>query len=73
MARHKDIAANLRGGGRKARHMSRLLRTPWVKLTQRETELVELIEELVLKGGGYGVLSGCAAGDTGASLVVKVN
>lgn len=35
--------------------------------------LIELIEELVLKGGGYGLLSGCAAGDSGASLVVKVN
>lgn len=35
--------------------------------------LIELIEELVIKGGGYGLLSGCAAGDSGASLVVKVN
>jgi acetyl-CoA acetyltransferase len=35
--------------------------------------LIELIEELVLKGGGYGLLSGCAAGDSGAALVVKVN
>jgi acetyl-CoA acetyltransferase len=35
--------------------------------------LVELIEELVIKGGGYGLLAGCAAGDTGAALVVKVN
>lgn len=34
---------------------------------------VELIEELVIKGGGYGLLSGCAAGDSGAALVVKVN
>ncbi len=34
---------------------------------------VELIEELVLKGGGYGLLAGCAAGDSGAALVVKVS
>jgi acetyl-CoA acetyltransferase len=34
---------------------------------------VELIEELVQKGGGYGLLAGCAAGDTGAALVIKVN
>ena len=26
-----------------------------------------------LKGGGYGLFTGCAAGDTGASLVIKVN
>lgn len=35
--------------------------------------LVELIEELVIIGGGYGLLAGCAAGDTGAALIVKVN
>lgn len=35
--------------------------------------LVELIEELVLKGGGYGLLAGCAAGDSGAALVIKVS
>jgi acetyl-CoA acetyltransferase len=34
---------------------------------------IELIEELVLKGGGYGLVVGCAAGDSGAALVVKVN
>jgi len=34
---------------------------------------VELIEELVLKGGGYGLFAGCAAGDTAAGLVVKVS
>ena len=34
---------------------------------------VELIEELILKGGGYGLFAGCAAGDTAASLVVKVS
>jgi len=35
--------------------------------------LIELIEELVIKGGGYGLLSGCAAGDTGAAMIVKVS
>jgi acetyl-CoA acetyltransferase len=34
--------------------------------------VIELIEELVLKGGGFGLFTGCAAGDTGAALVVKV-
>ncbi len=34
--------------------------------------IIELIEELVEKGGGYGLFTGCAAGDTGAALVVKV-
>ncbi|MCF8034023.1 MAG: thiolase family protein [Desulfarculaceae bacterium] len=35
--------------------------------------IVELIEELVLKGGGYGLFAGCAAGDTAAAIVVKVS
>ncbi|GAB6143271.1 thiolase family protein [Desulfocicer niacini] len=35
--------------------------------------LVELIEELAIKGGGYGLLAGCAAGDSGAALIIKVN
>ena len=35
--------------------------------------IIELIEELVIRGGGYGLLDGCAAGDTAASLVLKVN
>jgi acetyl-CoA acetyltransferase family protein len=34
--------------------------------------IAELVEELVLLGGGYGLWAGCAAGDTGASMVVKV-
>jgi acetyl-CoA acetyltransferase len=34
---------------------------------------IECIEELVLKGGGYGLVAGCAAGDSGAALVFKVN
>ncbi|MDT3697991.1 MAG: thiolase family protein [Thermincola sp.] len=35
--------------------------------------IIELIEELVLLGGGYGLFTGCAAGDTGAALVIKVS
>lgn len=35
--------------------------------------IIELIEELVLLGGGYGLFTGCAAGDTAASIVVKVD
>jgi hypothetical protein len=34
---------------------------------------MELIEEVVLLGGGYGLFTGCAAGDTGAALIVKVS
>ena len=35
--------------------------------------IIELIEELVEKGGGYGMFDGCAAGDTGAAIVLKVD
>ncbi len=34
--------------------------------------IVELLEELAMLGGGYGLWAGCAAGDSGAALVVKV-
>jgi acetyl-CoA acetyltransferase len=34
--------------------------------------VAELIEELRLRGGGTGLFTGCAAGDTGAALVVRV-
>jgi acetyl-CoA C-acetyltransferase len=34
--------------------------------------IVELVEALRLQGGGVGVFTGCAAGDTGAALVVRV-
>jgi acetyl-CoA acetyltransferase family protein len=34
--------------------------------------IAELIEALALRGGGIGLFSGCAAGDTGAALVVRV-
>lgn len=35
--------------------------------------IIELIEELVLAGGGYGLFTGCAAGDTAGAIVVKVS
>ncbi|WP_073254596.1 thiolase family protein [Caldanaerovirga acetigignens] len=34
--------------------------------------LIEAIEEAVIKGGGYVLVTGCAAGDTGATLILKV-
>ncbi len=33
--------------------------------------VIEMIEELVMTGGGYGLFAGCAAGDTGAAIIVK--
>jgi acetyl-CoA C-acetyltransferase len=35
--------------------------------------IVELIETLKERGGGVGLFTGCAAGDTGAALVVRVD
>ena len=35
--------------------------------------LIELIEELVIKKGGYGLFTGCSAGDSAAAIVIKVN
>lgn len=34
--------------------------------------IIELIEELALKGGGYGLFQGCAAGDSAMSVIIKV-
>ncbi|TPW30217.1 thiolase family protein [Pararhizobium mangrovi] len=34
--------------------------------------IIELIEELVLRGGGIGLFEGCAAGDSAMAMVVKV-
>ncbi|MEM9181837.1 MAG: thiolase family protein [Pseudomonadota bacterium] len=34
--------------------------------------IIELIEELVIVGGGYGLFQGCAAGDTAMAVVIKV-
>lgn len=35
--------------------------------------LIELIEELVLLGGGYGLFHGCAAGDSAMAVVIRVD
>ena len=34
--------------------------------------IMELIEELAIKGGGRGLFTGCAAGDSGATLILQV-
>ena len=34
--------------------------------------IIEMVEEVVLLGGGYGLFTGCAAGDTAAALILKV-
>ena len=34
--------------------------------------IIEVIEELALRGGGRGLFSGCAAGDTAMAVVVEV-
>jgi acetyl-CoA acetyltransferase family protein len=34
--------------------------------------IAELIEEMVLLGGGYGMWAGCAAGDTAAAMIFKI-
>ena len=34
--------------------------------------VIELIEELAILGGGWGLFTGCAAGDSAMAVVVKV-
>ena len=34
--------------------------------------IAELLEELAVLGGGYGLWAGCAAGDTAAAMIFKV-
>ena len=34
--------------------------------------VIELIEELVIMGGGYGLFVGCAAGDSAMAVIIKV-
>ena len=34
--------------------------------------IIEMIEELAILGGGYGLFTGCAAGDTAATIIIKV-
>ena len=35
--------------------------------------IMELIEELAILGGGYGLFTGCAAGDSASAVIVKVD
>ena len=35
--------------------------------------IIELIEELALRGGGYGLFAGCAAGDSAMAVVLQVS
>ncbi|MCB1381694.1 MAG: thiolase family protein [Notoacmeibacter sp.] len=35
--------------------------------------VIELIEELAIKGGGYGLFQGCAAGDSAMAAIIKVS
>lgn len=35
--------------------------------------IIELIEDLAIAGGGYGLFTGCAAGDSAAAVVLKVS
>ena len=35
--------------------------------------IMELIEDLVIQGGGYGLFTGCAAGDSAAAVCINVN
>jgi hypothetical protein len=34
--------------------------------------VIEMIEELVMKGGGYGMFVGCAAGDSAMAVILEV-
>jgi acetyl-CoA acetyltransferase len=35
-------------------------------------QVIEMIEELAIRGGGHGLFQGCAAGDTSMAVVIKV-
>ena len=35
--------------------------------------IAEMLEEMVILGGGYCLWTGCAAGDTGAAMIFKVS
>jgi acetyl-CoA acetyltransferase len=35
--------------------------------------IIEGIEETVMLGGGYMLFTGCAAGDTGAAIILKID
>ena len=34
--------------------------------------IIEMIEELAMRGGGLGLFTGCAAGDTGMAVIIRV-
>jgi acetyl-CoA acetyltransferase len=35
--------------------------------------IIELIEELATRGGGFGLFTGCAAGDTALAVVLEIS
>ena len=35
--------------------------------------MIEMIEELALRGGGTGLFHGCAAGDTAMAVIIRVD
>lgn len=41
--------------------------------TGRWADFAELIEILRRRGGGTGLFTGCAAGDTGAAVVLRID
>ena len=49
-----------------------VLQTNGCRLTTARRAVIEMIEELAMIGGGYGLFTGCSAGDTAASLIIKV-
>jgi acetyl-CoA acetyltransferase len=66
--------------------LARAIGFPWERMNQFGSSIVwghpqaptglrgviELIEELALRGGGIGLFTGCAAGDTGLATVIRV-
>ena len=42
------------------------------RIGRNARDTLELVEELVLRGGGVGVFTGCAAGDSGVACVLRV-
>ena len=41
--------------------------SPWASHPMATRGIIEVIEELAIRGGGYGLFSGCAAGDSAIS------
>ena len=40
---------------------------------EESAKMIELIEELAIRGGGVGLFVGCAAGDTAAAICLRVD